>query len=64
MSADLRDRVSALVWSREREFAELDPQSCLVHGDFGKRNLLVRCDGENGASQPCSIGSMQSQVRR
>ncbi len=46
MSADLRDRVSALVWSREREFAELDPQSCLVHGDFGKRNLLVRCDGE------------------
>lgn len=44
MSVDLRDRVSALVWSREREFAELDSQSCLVHGDFGKRNLLVRFD--------------------
>ena len=45
MSANLRDRVSALVWSRERELAELDSQSTLVHGDFGKRNLLVRCDG-------------------
>lgn len=45
MSTELRDRVSALLWSRARELAELDSQSCLVHGDFGKRNLLVRPEG-------------------
>jgi fructokinase len=45
MPPDLRDRVSASVWSRARELAELDSQSNLVHGDFGKRNLLVRPEG-------------------
>ena len=45
MPPDLRDRVSASVWSRARELAELDSQSCLVHGDLGKRNLLVRPEG-------------------
>ncbi len=45
MSADLRDSVSALVWSHARELADLDSQSNLVHGDFGKRNLLVRPEG-------------------
>ena len=44
MTVDLRSRVSALVWSRAREFAELDSQAQLVHGDFGKRNLLVKYD--------------------
>jgi aminoglycoside phosphotransferase (APT) family kinase protein len=45
MPADLRKRVAALVWSAASELAILDRQSCLVHGDFGKRNLLVRNDG-------------------
>ena len=44
MSAELRARVSALLWSRAPQLAELDSQASLVHGDFGKRNLLVRCD--------------------
>lgn len=44
MAAELRDRVSALLWSRAPQLAELDSQTSLVHGDFGKRNLLVRCD--------------------
>jgi fructokinase len=46
MSVDLRDRASVMVWSRAQDLGELDSQSCLVHGDFGKRNLLVKCDGE------------------
>jgi fructokinase len=43
--AELRDRVSALVWSRAQELTAVDNEACLVHGDFGKRNLLVRNDG-------------------
>ncbi|MGA2903045.1 MAG: phosphotransferase [Candidatus Korobacteraceae bacterium] len=45
MTQELRDRSSTLVWSRAPQLAELDSQASLVHGDFGKRNLLVRCDG-------------------
>jgi fructokinase len=30
------------VWSWAPRFAQLDDEACLVHGDFGKRNLLVR----------------------
>ncbi len=42
MPADLRDRTHAMVWSAAAMLAELDRQACLVHGDFGKRNLLMR----------------------
>ncbi len=42
MAAELRDRTHALVWSSAAMLGELDRQACLVHGDFGKRNLLVR----------------------
>jgi aminoglycoside phosphotransferase (APT) family kinase protein len=45
MSAELRERTSALMWSRKEHLAELDSQACLVHGDFGKRNILVRREG-------------------
>ncbi len=45
MPAELRHRVSALLWARAAQLAELDSQTSLVHGDFGKRNLLVQCDG-------------------
>jgi aminoglycoside phosphotransferase (APT) family kinase protein len=45
--AELRDRTHELVWSWAARLAELDSQACLVHGDFGKRNLLVSCrDGK------------------
>jgi aminoglycoside phosphotransferase (APT) family kinase protein len=44
LSAELRERTSALMWSRKEQLAELDAQACLVHGDFGKRNVLVRCE--------------------
>jgi aminoglycoside phosphotransferase (APT) family kinase protein len=40
--AHLRDRTHALVWSRAPEIASFDNEARLVHGDFGKRNLLVR----------------------
>jgi len=40
--AELVDRTHAFVWSCASQLAELDRQACLVHGDFGKRNLLVR----------------------
>lgn len=42
MNAELRDRTHQLVWSWAPQIASVDAQSCLVHGDFGKRNLLVR----------------------
>lgn len=43
--ADLRDRTSAFVWSRRSQLSEVDNDKCLVHGDFGKRNLLMRMVG-------------------
>ena len=42
MPADLRNRTHELVWSSAPQFASLDSRPSLVHGDFGKRNLLVR----------------------
>jgi|SRR5208282_689486 len=42
MEADLRDRAHSLAWSWAPQLADLDEEACLVHGDFGKRNLLVR----------------------
>ena len=42
MAADLRDRTRAFVWAWAPQLADLDEEACLVHGDFGKRNLLVR----------------------
>jgi len=42
MPPDLRDRVHAMVWSCAPELARLGDEARLVHGDFGKRNLLVR----------------------
>jgi hypothetical protein len=35
-------RTRALVWSWAPQLAHLDDAAYLVHGDFGKRNLLVR----------------------
>jgi len=43
--AEVRERVSALAWSVSPQLALLDQDTHLVHGDFGKRNLLVRCSG-------------------
>jgi aminoglycoside phosphotransferase (APT) family kinase protein len=42
MPTDLRDRTHAFVWAWAPQLADLDEEACLVHGDFGKRNLLVR----------------------
>jgi len=43
MDSDLRERVLDLVWSHAAELAGVDEEQRLVHGDFGKRNVLVRC---------------------
>ena len=32
-----------MVWSYAKDMAGLDEERCLVHGDFGKRNLLLQC---------------------
>ena len=37
-----RDRLQALAWSQAQELARLHDESCLVHGDFGNRNVLAR----------------------
>ncbi|PYS93537.1 MAG: hypothetical protein DMF64_04870 [Acidobacteria bacterium] len=37
-------RVHALAWSRARELARLQEETCLVHGDFNNRNILVQCE--------------------
>jgi aminoglycoside phosphotransferase (APT) family kinase protein len=42
MAADLRGRTHAFIWSWALQMADLDEEACLVHGDFGKRNLLLR----------------------
>jgi aminoglycoside phosphotransferase (APT) family kinase protein len=39
---DLRDRIHDLVWSYSAQLANCGTQSSLVHGDFNKRNTLVR----------------------
>lgn len=42
MPADLPDRTHALVWSWVSQFAGPEDEARLVHGDFNRRNLLVR----------------------
>ncbi len=52
MSPDVRDALHSLIWSHAPELQQLDAAPCLVHGDFGKRNLLVnpsKC-GSSGAA--------------
>jgi fructokinase len=44
MNEELRDRVHSLVWSKVASFAAVDYEASLVHGDFGKHNLMVRHD--------------------
>jgi fructokinase len=44
VNEELRNRVHSLVWSRAASFAALDRETSLVHGDFGKHNLMVRLD--------------------
>ncbi len=45
MPEDLRARVHERAWETAPRFAELDAASCLVHGDFSRRNLLVESTG-------------------
>ena len=45
LRADIRERVHDAMWSRAGELAALGLESHLVHGDFNKRNTLVRCAG-------------------
>jgi aminoglycoside phosphotransferase (APT) family kinase protein len=47
MKKELRDQTSSLVWSYAEKLASLDDERCLVHGDFGNRNLLVRQTAES-----------------
>ncbi|MCU1275504.1 MAG: hypothetical protein JWO48_2935 [Bryobacterales bacterium] len=42
MPADLRNRISALVWSICPDLRSAQEDARLVHGDFNRRNLLVR----------------------
>jgi aminoglycoside phosphotransferase (APT) family kinase protein len=43
--AEWRDRTHALVWRWAPQLAALKNETSLVHGDFNKRNLLVRQSG-------------------
>lgn len=45
MPAELRGRISAFVWPWAPQLAQLDDEARLVHGDFGKQNVLVSCAG-------------------
>jgi aminoglycoside phosphotransferase (APT) family kinase protein len=42
VGSNFRDRIHAFVWALAPQLTDLDDQARLVHGDFGKRNLLVR----------------------
>jgi aminoglycoside phosphotransferase (APT) family kinase protein len=42
LEARVRERVHELAWSRARGLARLQDETCLVHGDFNNRNVLVR----------------------
>ena len=42
MGSALREKTLALVWSHASELASLEDTKNLVHGDFGKRNIIVR----------------------
>lgn len=49
LSADLCRRTHDLMWLWAPQLALLASQSCLVHGDFGKRNILVKKDPDRWA---------------
>jgi len=38
----VRERLHALAWARAADLARLQGETCLVHGDFNNRNVLVR----------------------
>jgi fructokinase len=42
LDADVRARVHALAWARAPELTRLQTETCLVHGDFNNRNIIVR----------------------
>lgn len=42
MPAELRDRTHELVWKWAQRLGQQEGEARLVHGDFGKRNLLMR----------------------
>jgi len=44
LPAGLCDRTHAAMWQWAPPLASLEPEVRLVHGDFNKRNALVRCD--------------------
>ena len=46
-TVELRDRIGALVWSWSPQLAAAHHEARLVHGDFGKRNLLMSSVGGN-----------------
>jgi fructokinase len=46
MPVELRDQVHALALAQAPDFAELGTESSLVHGDFNRRNLVVRMGPE------------------
>jgi aminoglycoside phosphotransferase (APT) family kinase protein len=41
----VRKLISPFAWSMTARLADLGPQAQLVHGDFGKRNVMVRLTG-------------------
>jgi aminoglycoside phosphotransferase (APT) family kinase protein len=43
--AEMRERIRALVWSEAPRLGGLDGEAWLVHGDFNRRNILVRQAG-------------------
>ncbi len=45
MPEEVRARTHELVWLRAAELVEVESEARLVHGDFNKRNLLVRQSG-------------------
>lgn len=42
MTPELRERIRSSMWMWAPELRQLDEVACLVHGDFGKRNVLVQ----------------------
>ncbi|MBI3827785.1 MAG: phosphotransferase, partial [Candidatus Rokubacteria bacterium] len=42
LPADLRDRIHTVLWASSAALAVASEETRLVHGDFNKRNLLVR----------------------
>jgi len=42
LGSELIDQIHTLVWSYASQLTAMDDERCLVHSDFGKRNLFVR----------------------